>query len=189
MGNKALLFTGHIIDPIGRESERFPFGLLHAAQRRIRQELDQLLEEPPVVAISSLAAGGDMLFAEEVLKRKIPLIIFLPFEQERFLSASVKYIKGIPGEDPAAWERDFLQVLSQASAIHELKCAAELSICYASCNEAMLTFAIAQANQKTDDVLALALMNDSTGVEAGGTADFVNLMGSRGIQIKKIWPQ
>jgi hypothetical protein len=140
------------------------------------------------VAISSLAAGGDMIFAEEVLKRKIPLVVFIPFDQEKFLAASVKYIKGIPGEDPAEWEKDFHTVLSQATEIHELKCEDELSACYASCNEAMMTYALECAHQQPDNVLALALMKNAADVAAGGTADFVNQMGARGITIKKIWP-
>jgi hypothetical protein len=45
-----------------------------------------------------------------------------------------------------------------------------------------------KAGQQPEEVLALALMNNSTGIEAGGTADFVNLITSRGVSIKKIWP-
>ena len=188
MKRDVLLFTGHLIDPIGRESERFPFGMVQEARRLMQQELDALVNEPSGIAVSSLAAGGDMIFAEEVLKRKIPLIVFIPFDQEKFLAASVKYLKGIPGEDPKEWENDFHQVLSQATAIHELKCDAELRACYASCNDAMLKFALEQTDQEPEKVFALALMNDSTGIEKGGTADFVNLMHAKGIPIKKIWP-
>jgi hypothetical protein len=188
MKREVLLFTGHLIDPIDRKAKRFPFGLIHDAQLTIQRELDNLLSESPKLAISSLAAGGDMIFAEEVLKRSIPLVVFLPFEQEKFLAASVKYLKGIPGEDPDDWENDFNTVLSQASEVHELQCSDELSSCYASCNEAMLSFALDKAGQQPEEVLALALMNNSTGIEAGGTADFVNLITSRGVSIKKIWP-
>jgi hypothetical protein len=183
-----LLFTGHLIDPIDRESERFPFGLIKRVKRTIEGALDELPVAAPTIAVSSLAAGGDMIFAEEVLKRKIPLVVFIPFEQEKFLAVSVRYLKGIPGEDPKEWEDHFHRVLSQAAEIHELECTDELSVCYASCNEAMLDYALEHSDLEPEKVLALALMNNSAGTETGGTADFVSRMHSRGIRIKKIWP-
>jgi len=189
MKSDVLLFTGHLIDPIGRENERFPFGMVQEARRLMQKELDALVTVPAGIAVSSLAAGGDMIFAEEVLKRKIPLVVFIPFDQEKFLAASVKYLKGIPGEDPKEWESDFHEVLSKATAIHELKCEAELSACYASCNDAMLNYALEQTQHQPEKVLALALMNDSAGIERGGTADFVNRMHAKGIPIRKIWPK
>lgn len=186
-----LLFTGHLIDPIDRETARFPFDIVHHVERAIQRQLDDMVKHPPVVAISSLAAGGDMIFAEEVLKRKIPLVVFLPFEKEKFLSESVKYLKGIPGENPEQWENHFHFVLSQATAVHILTCdVAELSVCYSSCNDAMLAFAMESANQKPGKILALALIENSAVTKAaGGTADFVNLMESNGITIKKVWPE
>jgi hypothetical protein len=185
-----LLFTGHLIDPIERESSRFPFGIIQDVQRAIQGQLDEMVKHPPVLAVSSLAAGGDMIFAEEVLKREIPLVIFLPFEKEKFLSESVRYIKGIPGENPEQWENHFHYVLAQAAAVHILKCeVAQLGVCYASCNDAMLAFALESANQQPEKILALALMQNSAGMGAGGTADFVNLMQSNGVTIKKVWPE
>lgn len=190
MTHPVLLFTGHLLDPIDREIARFPFGIFRAVAREIQEQLDELIKHPPVVAISSLAAGGDMIFAEEVLRRKIPLVVFLPFEKKKFLSVSVKYLKGIPGEDPKHWEDHFHSVLSQAAAVHILKCeVTQLSVCYASCNDAMLAFALEKANQQPEKILAIALIENSAGIEAGGTADFVNLMQSTGITIKKVWPE
>jgi len=184
-----LLFTGHLIDPIERKTARFPFGIIQAVHRAIQGQLDEMVNHPPEIAISSLAAGGDMIFAEEVLKRKIPLVIFLPFEKEKFLSASVKYLKGIPGENPAQWENHFHSVLSQAAEVHVLKCeVAQLSVCYSSCNDAMLAFALERANHQPGKILALALIKHAAVTEAGGTADFVNLMQSSGINIKEVWP-
>ena len=185
-----LLFTGHLIDPIDRVTARFPFDIIQEVHREIQGHLDEMTNHPPLIAISSLAAGGDMIFAEEVLKRKIPLVIFLPFDKKKFLSVSVKYLKGIPGEDPEQWENHFHSVLSQAVAVHVLKCEVEqLSVCYASCNDAMLAFALETANQQPEKILALALIKNSAGMESGGTADFVSLMQSNGITIKKIWPE
>lgn len=185
-----LLFTGHLIDPIDRETARFPFGIVQEVHQAIQEQLDEFAKHPPIVAISSLAAGGDMIFAEEVLKRKIPLVIFLPFEKEKFLSVSVKYLKGIPGENPDQWENHFHSVLAQATAVHILQCeVAQLSVCYASCNDAMLAFALETSNHQPGKILAIALIKNSPGMEAGGTADFVNLMQSNGITIKKIWPE
>jgi hypothetical protein len=56
--------------------------------------IDELVKLRSVdVAISSLGAGGDMLFAAEIIKRKIPLIIYLPFDKDEFIRTSVAYTK------------------------------------------------------------------------------------------------
>jgi hypothetical protein len=108
MGASILLFTGHLLDRIDRESSRFPYRLIREVKTLIEIELERIVaNRVPAMAISSLAAGGDMLFASEIIRREIPLTVFLPFEKERFLADSVKYLKDLPSKIPKSGKITF----------------------------------------------------------------------------------
>jgi hypothetical protein len=190
MTDSVLLFTGHLLDKINRESARFPYRLIREVKQIIEEEVDRLLQKTvPGMAVSSLAAGGDMLFASEVLRRNIPLAVFLPFEKERFLSDSVKYLKDIPTEDPKEWEDHFHENIARAKTVivtHSDGLKSEEA--YAACNKAMLTFALGLTENKPSHILALALIKYPNEIKAGGAADFVNQLESIGVDVKKIWP-
>src|SRR5689334_19781383 len=60
------------------------------ARQALRTELEGLLsaaecEQARLVAVSSLAIGSDLLFAEECLRMSIPLRVMLPFDAQEFL--------------------------------------------------------------------------------------------------------
>jgi hypothetical protein len=190
MGPSVLLFTGHLLDKIDRESARFPYRLIREVKTLIEIELEQILKNGfPVMAISSLAAGGDMLFACEAVRREIPLTVFLPFEKDRFLAHSVKYLKDLPSEDPKEWEDHFHENMSKASEViitHSKGLRPEQA--YAACNKEMLSFALKLAKNQPSKVLALALVKSSEEKKPGGAADFVSQLESTGIKVKKVWP-
>jgi hypothetical protein len=190
MNPSVLLFTGHLLDKIDRESARFPYRLIREVQRIIDVELDHLLKRGiPGMAISSLAAGGDMLFASEVLRRKIPLAVFLPFEKEKFLADSVRYLKDLPSEDPKEWEDHFHENMSRAATVIVTHSdGLKQDQAYAACNKAMLKFALGLTENQPAKILALALIQNSSEIKEGGAADFVNQLESIGIPVKKIWP-
>jgi nucleoside 2-deoxyribosyltransferase len=63
---------------------------MEAARQALRAELQALVtaadqEGARLVAISSLAVGGDLLFAEECLRASIPFHAMLPFDPQEFL--------------------------------------------------------------------------------------------------------
>lgn len=190
MGPSIILFTGHLLDRIDRKSARFPYRLIREVKTLMEIEVEQIAKNgPPSMAISSLAAGGDMLFANEIVRRNIPLTVFLPFESDRFLADSVKYLKDLPSEDPKEWEDHFHENVSKAASVvitpsNGLKS----EEAYSACNKAMLTFALEQTQQQPSKILALALVQNATEVKEGGAADFVNQIESTGITVKKIWP-
>jgi hypothetical protein len=190
MGPSIILFTGHLLDRIDRKSARFPYRLIREVKTLIELEVDQLVNNTvPSMAVSSLAAGGDMLFANEIVRRNIPLTVFLPFETDRFLADSVKYLKDLPSEDPKEWEDHFHENISKATnVIITPSNGLKSEEAYAACNKAMLAFALDQTQQQPSKVLALALVQNSTEIKEGGAADFVNQLESTGINVKKIWP-
>src|SRR5262249_11905310 len=80
---RALLFTGHMVDLPSRPRPRFPPRMETAAAHEIAAAMDRKLEHVDVghvVAISSLARGGDILFQEHAAGRRLACYIVLPFE-------------------------------------------------------------------------------------------------------------
>jgi hypothetical protein len=189
MGPSIILFTGHLLDKIDRTSARFPYRLIREVKTLIEIEVEQIMKKGvPLMAVSSLAAGGDMLFASEMVRRDVPLSVFLPFERERFLADSVKYLKDLPSEDPKEWEDHFHENISKASQVivtHSSGLTPEEA--YSACNQAMLAFALNLTNNQPSKIMALALIQNTSEIKKGGAADFVNQLESTGINVKKIW--
>lgn len=190
MAASVLLFTGHLLDKIDRESARFPYRLIREVKTLIEVELESILKgSAPLMAISSLAAGGDMLFASEIVRRQIPLTVFLPFEKDNFLARSVKYLKDLPSEDPKEWEDHFHENISKASQVIITQSKGlRPEEAYAACNNAMLKFALELTQNIPSKVLALALVKNSEEIKQGGAAEFVTQLESTGVNVKKIWP-
>lgn len=88
---RVLLFSGHMIDAPGRPKPRFPAALEGAVANAIGAEIDALGASPADMAITSGACGGDILFAELMLDRRVPTRIYLPFEEPTFLEKSVNF--------------------------------------------------------------------------------------------------
>ena len=88
------LFSGHMIDAPGRETPRFPAAKEAVAAREITSILVDLDAGPEDVAFSSGACGGDLLFAEACLNRRVHLQMRIPFDEPTFLKNSVIFAGG-----------------------------------------------------------------------------------------------
>ena len=99
---EVVLFSGHMIDAPGRKHPRFPPQRVTQVRRDIADAI-WLIDGPEVRAISGLACGGDLLFAEEWLATGRPLQAFLPRPVDDFLDESVRFA----GE---AWVESFHRV-------------------------------------------------------------------------------
>lgn len=97
-------FAGHIISPPGKEG-RFPADKEQAVKERIIQKLDEL---EVAIAYGSLAAGADIMIAEQVLARGGELHVVLPFDEDEFIEISVA------GSGPQ-WVQRFKDCLAQAA--------------------------------------------------------------------------
>jgi hypothetical protein len=198
LNQSVLLFTGHLIDNARRAEPRFPMHLAGEARDLLHIYIDQELRlQPPDVAVCSLGAGGDMIFADEILKRGIPLIIYLPFDEQRFLSGSVIYPKSHPDDDPSEWEREFRRILASAADVRFTD-GAETGVPdnsdenpYARCNRAMIDYALEVSRGKEGSVSAIALLKpgkSGDNVQPGGTAHYVDELMVRNIPVQIIWP-
>ena len=191
-GKNVLLFTGHMFDGAGRAEPRFPINLSDEARRLIRIYLDEEIRlQPPGLAVCSLAAGGDMIFADEVLKKQIPLVIVLPFDKEQFITGSVTYPKQVTGgesDDPEVLRNEFERISSLAA---EIRYAGEHHAGdnpYARCNTAIVEYAMNQAGEDVNNITAFTLLNPNEKPIQGGTAHFVEELKARDIPLQVIWP-
>lgn len=109
--SQVLLFSGHMVDRAGRSAPRFPPDKEPLAAAAIDKLLDELGAGAADVAISSAACGGDLLFAESCLRRKLRVEIYLPMMQEEFVQESIDFA----GE---YWREKFFWVKERARRWH-----------------------------------------------------------------------
>jgi hypothetical protein len=86
----AVLFTGHMIDAPGRETERFPARAESAARAALEESVAALLtQQERVVGIAGGASGGDILFHEVCEDFEVPTLLRLALPVEEYIAASV----------------------------------------------------------------------------------------------------
>ena len=88
---RVLLFSGHMIDAPDRPEPRFPPDKEPIAARAMSEKLAQLGAGQEDLGLCGGACGGDLLFAEAVLKLGLPLEIRIPFAEPTFLQKSVTF--------------------------------------------------------------------------------------------------
>jgi hypothetical protein len=104
-----------MVDAPGRARPRFPPALEQGVATAIARELDALRPGAADVATGSAACGSDLLFAEALLARGVPLRLYLPFPADQFIEKSVAFA----GDDwvarfDAVTRRAHLQVATEA---------------------------------------------------------------------------
>jgi hypothetical protein len=105
---QTILFTGHMVDAVDRPQPRFPAAKVVAAARRIAAALAEIAAGRDDLALTQGAAGGDLLFAEACLARRVPLRLLLPLAATEFAATSLR-----PVEDGAEWEARFHAVVAR----------------------------------------------------------------------------
>jgi tetratricopeptide (TPR) repeat protein len=91
---KVFLFSGHMIDAPSRVEPRFPADKESIATTAIAAKLDEQGANDKDLALCGGACGGDLIFAEECLKRGLHLQMRIPFEEPEFLDNSVNFAGG-----------------------------------------------------------------------------------------------
>jgi hypothetical protein len=172
---RALLFTGHMVDLPSRPRPRFPPRMEAAAAHEIAAAMDRRLEHVDVgdvLAVSSLARGGDILFQEHAAGRRLACYIVLPFEPSVFLEKSVA---GVPTGD---WDARFWRIWNRTPAERrEIMSVPADDNPYAACNQHLLEIA-----QQRADEIALIALSDGTADGAGGTQDLIERVRASGGQ-------
>ncbi len=182
-----LLCSGHMIDHPDRAEPRFPAKAEPIAAAAIAAWLDHLQAGAEDLAISGGACGSDLLFAEACLARGVPLQVHLPFEEPKFLAASVTFA----GD---GWRDRFLAVTRNSLArvlviSEEVSPPPPDSNPHARNNLWMLHTAIACG---PDRLRMVALWNGRAGDGPGGTGDMVERVRKRDGDVRildttKLW--
>lgn len=167
-----LHYTGHRVLGASGADER--------AERRVAEAIGQVLDGLDVAgACGSLASGADILFAEALLARNIPLRVFLPFAAERFAATSVRPAGG-------AWEARFRAILPRLADVTTLPGAGSDSEAYATCARAAMAAALAVARDQGAAPLQLAVWNGVAARGQAGTAADVRAWAAMGLPSRTI---
>jgi len=104
---KVFLFSGHRIDAPDRKVKRFPGEkeYIDLAANAITQALDALGAKDHDLALTQGASGGDLLFAEACLARKLRVQLLLPLPEPEFIARSI-----LPSEGGEEWRKRYYKL-------------------------------------------------------------------------------
>lgn len=105
---QVILFSGHRMDPPGRDPQRFPADKEPEAARRIAEALQALDAGAQDLALTQAAAGGDLLFLEACQARGVRCEVLLPFAEPDFIDRSVR-----PSEHGDEWCERYYRMAAQ----------------------------------------------------------------------------
>lgn len=89
---QAFLFTGHMLDTDDIKTARFPLEAEAAMQQAITEKLDELnADDNDHAFLSGAANGGDILFIEECIKRKMAVHIQMPCDEARYINECIAH--------------------------------------------------------------------------------------------------
>lgn len=174
--NKAILFSGHLPDLPDREQPRFPAGMRLYAEILFR---DYLKEKAPSAVYLSLAAGADLLFANEALNQGIPVVAVLPCSVAHFRQFSIH-----PFDAEGFYNRALDRVMSAAANVVELPLEGEGIPDFNACNLNLLEM-LKAGNAEPEAVLFLS---PSSLQVKGGTSDFARKLEESGLRIRNLYP-
>lgn len=180
-----VVFSGHRVDPPGYagggRSPRFPDdpALIEAVREGIAAKLDEVGAR---FGICSLTSGADILFAEELMKRKgWELQVVLPFAEEDFVRLRVDYGRADRNLRWAKWRDRFRGVLAQLhgrpDAVYRVTEEPFLGSdrLYAYANEVLQGMAVVRARQLGVTPHAVVLWDHTAPPTLGGAAHFREL--------------
>lgn len=168
-----LAFAGHMIDEPGRDPPRFPTEKIGPVRIAIRETLQAL---GFVQGFGTSAKGSDIIFLQEMVRRKVKPIVVMPFPEEDFRQVSVGKAWG--GKLDAI--RDQLEVVVLESEAPQEHLLPET---FSKSNERIFRLAVEHA-RRLDETPRLLVVWDRKveGDGPGGTADVVRQWSEEGYQ-------
>jgi hypothetical protein len=164
--NRAVIFSGHMIDQPDRYTPRFPPQNELAVANLLRSQLQAWHGGRETLAVCGAAAGGDILFAESACAIGARVHLLLPFGLEAFVADSV---------EPAgvAWVERFQRLTKRCTILCQPDVLGpEPNGCNAYQRNNLWILDHARAELPGGPILALLLWDAHGGDGIGGTADF-----------------
>ncbi len=172
-----LVFSGHMIDRPGRQSERFPERIVGTVERAIQDTLAQLDAGAGKTAMCQGACGGDLLFARSALQRGLGLSLFLPVTRTAFVQQSVAFANEY-------WTSLFEEVIKHPRTGVQIL---DPESCWAQEHESIFvcanTWMLASACDTKSNVQAVALWDGQRSGKPGGTDAFVDSVRRLGLSL------
>jgi len=173
--DKAIVFTGHMMDAPGRKEPRFPATMYQDVAASIRNSIKAAwMDNDHLLFISSAARGADIMALEVAQRLEIDTTIVFPHKREMFIRNSI----GEP--DAFCWERRMKGLLNDAATV-TLPGTGEPSD-YSKANDYMVEIAL----KDSGNVSLLAFWDMKPGGGVGGTEHFVNSLKSSGRDVEII---
>jgi class 3 adenylate cyclase/tetratricopeptide (TPR) repeat protein len=178
-------FAGHMIDHPQRQTRdglapRFPADpqLVRAVSAAIQAELGKL---NLTIGVCSVACGSDILFAEHVLGLEAELHVVLPYELNDFYASSVDF--GLSTREWKQWRARCDAILERASEVHYATSERHLGddVLVELNNRFIQGLAILRAAQRGVVPHAVVVYEPATDKPRGGTAQFLEQWGARGL--------
>ncbi len=174
---RVVVCVGHLEDAPNRPTPRFPPYLGAAVREAIRARLSELRGG---FGFSALARGADILFVDEMLKRRSQVKVILPFAVDEFEKTSVGPRWAPRYRELLADPRVELQILDE-----RMPSAEELPHRSFACRGPSFRRATGSAGKLGDRPLPLAVWDGKPGDGPGGTADAVTLWQQTGHEM--VW--
>ena len=179
--DKVLLFSGHMIDKPDRKEPRFPAENENIAAQKIAEVLDELGVGPTDLALTQGACGGDLLFSEACIQRKVRVFWMQPFAEPEFIRNSVVC-------SSESWRQRYFNAKSQLAGpirtapdeLGELPQGAKPGYPYERCNLWLLYTSLAYG---IDTVRFICLWNGGGSDGSGGTTHMYNEVNKRTGQV------
>ena len=152
---------------------RFPATKIEVAAARIRAALDEVEAGAGDLGVCGGASGGDLLFAEACLERKMCVELRLARPENEFLAGSVTF-----ADPDHRWERSFSRVKDNPATTvlvmpEELGSTPKGVSVHDRCNRWILYSALSQGLLKNSFI---TLWNGEPGDGPGGTQNMVELV-------------
>lgn len=172
-----IVFSGHLT----RKPEDLPQG----RAKELRQGIIKVLENAnAAMAYGALGAGGDALFADALLQRRVPLNVVLPFQPEDFIKLSIT--GRIAPEDAPKFAAQMekatsLRILADES--HDRMRVNEQDERFLHANRHMLGLALLKADELVAPVRLCTMWDGNPATSIAGTAHLIDLARQLGVEV------
>lgn len=158
---------GHIVDGPESTIKRFPEKIVEKVRRKIQ---NIIVKSNVEIGFTSGAPGGDLLFAEEMIRRNNEVNLILPFPLDRYRTIIMQLIRN------SGWLEKFDYIVAKASSITVLtdEIGTDDQAPFKFCNEIVKGMAALRAKAIGTELVNIAVWDERVIPDLRGTCETVN---------------